>query len=149
MKQRVIKQKYILVYDLCLNDNRLKDEAERLAKIHDVKIVAVDGALKCPYAQKNISNAGPVEFVNLIKNADFVVTNSFHASAFSVIFNRPFSVFYKQKNISRMADFLHYVGLERCLNSDSPIYDFDWTKVNAQLHEMCQNSIQYLSSNLN
>lgn len=147
-EKRLIKQKYILVYDLCLNDNRIKDEAERLAKIYGMKIIAVDGALKCPYAQRNISNAGPIEFVNLIKNANFVVTNSFHALAFSVIFNRSFSVFYKQKNISRMVDFLHHVGLSECLNSDSPQYDFAWNRVNTCLHEMCQSSYLYLFQNV-
>lgn len=37
-------------------------------------------------------DAGPVEFLSLIKNADIVCTNSFHGTAFSVLFNKPFIV---------------------------------------------------------
>lgn len=36
---------------------------------------------------------GPSEFVYLIKNAVYVCTDSFHASVFSILYNRPFVVF--------------------------------------------------------
>jgi hypothetical protein len=35
-------------------------------------------------------NASPAEFIDLIRNATFVVTNSFHATAFSIIFRKNF-----------------------------------------------------------
>lgn len=35
---------------------------------------------------------GPIEFLSYLQNADFVCTNSFHGTAFSIIFNRPFVV---------------------------------------------------------
>ena len=82
-KKPLVKDQYILVYDLYLNDDRLRMEAKRLSKEHRLKIVSVDGLLKCHYADKNISNAGPNEFINLIKNASYIVTNSFHATSFS------------------------------------------------------------------
>lgn len=147
-RERLIKNNYLLVYDLYMNDERLHLEAERLSMQFQLKIVSVDGNLKCTYAQKNISNAGPQEFVNLIANAEYVITNSFHAISFSVIFNRPFAVFYKYTNISRIADVLNHVNLIHFLNVDTPCYEYNWDEVNDRLLQMRIHSCQFLSSNL-
>lgn len=147
-QDRIIKEKYILVYDLYVDDSRLSERSKLLASTYNLKIVSVDGSLKCPYAQKNISNAGPIEFVNLIKNAEYVVTNSFHATAFSVIFNKRFNVFYKLKNISRLTDFLRNVQLEFCLNPEKISQNYNWDVVNQSLINMCNSSIRYLSLNI-
>ena len=41
--------------------------------------------LKSDFADKTFEFMCPREFVGIIKNADFVISNSFHATAFSVI----------------------------------------------------------------
>lgn len=146
--KKMVDKKYILVYDLYLNDNRLRTEAERLSAEHELAIVSVDAYFKCPYAHKNISSAGPKEFVNLIENADYVITNSFHATAFSVIFNKPFSVYYKYSNISRMADFLQNLEMSYCLNAINPQYNYNWEMINNRLRDMCEHSFCFLSKNL-
>ena len=144
----IIQKPYILVYDLCLNDERLRTESEKLSKKMGLQIVSVDAHVKCPYADKNISNAGPQEFVNMITYASYVITNSFHATSFSIILNRPFAVFYKYKNISRMADVLSHLNLSHCLNANHPNYQFNWDVINNLLDVMTKNSIYYLSENL-
>lgn len=145
---RVYKDKYILVYDIDLDNDDIRIEAERLHKLYNYKIVAVCALGKNPYAQKSIKNAGPQEFVNLIKNAEFVLSNSFHATSFSIIFNRPFSTFYKKKNVSRMADLLKSTELEHCLNPTSPRYQFRWDDINNKLQELCSNSFDYIKNNI-
>lgn len=146
--QREVKEKYILVYDLTLNDSRLKEEAERLSKKYCYRIVSVDGAKKCPYADKKISNAGPQEFINLIKNAEFIVTNSFHATSFSVIFNRPFVTYYKHSNISRMADLLNNLELKDSLNPTDATYEFEWAVINERLYKLRNNGYLFLEKNI-
>ena len=145
---RIMKSRYILVYDLYPDDEHILHEARRLAVKYDLRIIAVDALSKCRYADKSISNAGPKEFVNLIANAEYVITNSFHATAFSLIFNRKFSVYYKYSNISRISDILSGVGLETQLNADSPNYNIDWDKVNVRLAEMKNESYKFIASNL-
>ena len=147
-EEKMFPQKYILVYDIDLDNDDIRIEAERLSKLHGYKIVAVCALGKNPYAQINIKDAGPQEFVNLIKNAEFVISNSFHATSFSVIFNRPFATFYKKKNVSRMADLLNNTGLEHCLNPVSPDYKFQWDEVNDKLLKMCNNSFNYIKNNI-
>lgn len=143
--ERMCKEKYVLVYDLDLDNEKIKEEAERLAAQHNCKIVAVNGLAKCPYAQKNINNAGPQEFVNLIKNAEFVLSNSFHATSFSIILNRPFATFYKKKNISRMADLLNNTGLQNSLNPTTPNYEFNWDIINKKLEAMLAESKSFIN----
>lgn len=147
-EKRVVMDKYILVYDLDLDNEKISEEAEKLSKLHNCKIVAVCGLAKCPYAQKCITDAGPQEFVNLIKNAEFVLSNSFHATSFSIILNRPFATFYKKKNISRMADLLNSTGLADSLNPSLPKYDFDWAAINEKLKTMCSDSFEYIKRNI-
>ena len=69
---------------------------------------------------RNISDAGPAEFISLIAGADYVVTDSFHGTAFSVNLGIPFSVVVssKKKNNSRMVSLLDVVGLGKHLITD-------------------------------
>lgn len=140
--------KYILVYDLALGDKQLRDEAIRLSSLWDIKLLAVGGLQKCSYADVNVLNAGVDDFVGLIRDACFVISDSFHATAFSLIFHRPFSVFYKRNNGSRIVDILHYLHLEKCLNQTTSSSDIDWNMVDARLGVMVQESKNFLSANL-
>ena len=144
----VEKKRYLLVYDLFLNDTRLEKEARRLSAEYNLRIISVDASRKCPFADKNISDAGPAEFVKLIANAEYVVTNSFHATAFSIIFNRRFTVYYTYSNISRISDILSTLGIEKQLNPDVPGYDFDWDKINRVLNGIRENSYNFILSNI-
>lgn len=100
---------------------------------------------------------GPEEWLSLILNARFVVTNSFHGVMFSLIFNRPF-VFVKiidsgergELNM-RAFDILKTAGLEdRVIASKQEIrhvmgLPIDWTRVNAKIGSFRQVGIDYLS----
>ena len=59
----------------------------------------------------NLFGVGPEEFVSLIAHAGLVLTNSFHATVFSVIFHKPFRVFATDKSGARMRDLLGNIGL--------------------------------------
>lgn len=79
---------YVLVYDF-FSDEKIKKTAKSLSQGKRLKIYAV-----CPfcqhYADKNFVTSGPETFVSLVRHASYVVTNSFHAIAFCMIFDRPF-----------------------------------------------------------
>ena len=48
------------------------------------------GTYKPPYGEIHIKECGPAEFLWLFENASFVITDSFHGTAFSLNFNKPF-----------------------------------------------------------
>lgn len=111
-KKVVGSEHYILVYDFDHNDE-LKKLALRAAKEKRCKIYSV---LPCKYADKSFEQEGPRAFINLVNNAQMVISNSFHATAFSVIFKKQFVVFERAEKINtRMQDLLALFGLDRQL----------------------------------
>lgn len=80
--------KYLLVYDL-FSDPHFREKAKKTAQEGRLKIYAVC-PFRQPYAERNFTIAGPESFVSLIKNATLVMTNSFHAIAFCLIYQKEF-----------------------------------------------------------
>ena len=111
-KYNVVKDGYILLYDF-IDDGRIGIFAEECAKQTGLPIVAINDCKRNSYATHNINNAGPLEFVLLILNASIVISNSFHATAFSCIFGKDFYTFplSTQQNSSRMTDLLEQLGV--------------------------------------
>ena len=89
------------------------------------------------------------DFVTSFKYAKCVVTSSFHATAFSVIFERPFYTYcYKDGRDNRYVDLLNALGLEKQLLD---VYDFptiippiDWTIKQNRLPKIQNSSLSYL-----
>ena len=88
--------------------------------------------------------------------ADYVITDSFHGSVFSIIFNKPFiSIGNKARGLSRFNSLLSIFNLEdRLVDLDESVEmpsmpDTDWSKVNAIMKEWQEKSINFLKTNLN
>lgn len=60
----------------------------------------------------NLFGAGPGEFLWYVKHCAAVLTNSFHATVFSLLFETPFQTFTTSRSGSRMRELLHNLGLE-------------------------------------
>ena len=100
-----------------------------------------------------ILDAGPREFVRLFRNASFVLTNSFHGTAFSVLFQRPFFTAVApgeqaEPEKSRSYHLLRrlgltdrIVGIGKTAALDAPI---DWQSVRERLNGERENSLSYL-----
>jgi len=91
---RVIKKpkdltnkRYVVCYFLGTLTDEYRTAISQLAEREECTIVDLSNA-ESPYYC-----CGPSEFVYLIKNAVCVCTDSFHASVFSILYNRPFVVF--------------------------------------------------------
>ena len=143
---------YVLVYGY----NRQKDVyayARRLAKKLGVKVYTIGTAIEDYTLDQDryFWNASPNTFVNLVRNAKAVVTNSFHGTVFSIVYNKPFHFFtVKQTTNSRMLDLLdsltlknrHVVGEELLSN------DIDYDRPNQLLAEAKKRSLGFLQTNV-
>lgn len=99
---------YILVYDF-EGTEEVRNFAVKYAKEHNLKIYSL---YKNDYCDKCFEDYGPDMFLSLVKNAAFVLSNSFHATAFSLIYEKEFCVIKRQEGInSRMIDLLDSVGI--------------------------------------
>ena len=143
---------YLLVYDFYHNDIKVKKMVKTIAKDKNLKIVSINDTKRLSYADININNAGPLDFVWLIHHANTVVSTSFHATAFSIIFQKAFYSYtlLTQKNASRMSDLLHLCQIENRLNMNS--YDINsmiqWEKVQQCIDKSIKKSKQFLHDNI-
>lgn len=88
--QKKEKGKYILFYNL-LNKPESVRFAERLSKETGLPIKELNKKMLFRHIGKRyISGASVEEFLRLIKDAEYVVSNSFHGVAFSLIFQKQF-----------------------------------------------------------
>jgi hypothetical protein len=86
--------------------------ARRIAMSRNLKVVTFSWSNeKDSLADYTFRNASPMDFLSLMYHADFVITNSFHGTAFSVNLNRNFFVFLPTKFVSRVENFLDLVQL--------------------------------------
>ena len=102
---REFNEQYILIYDFD-NSELIKKVAIKLRKEKGYKIYSINpGKLK--YADKYFKFDGPETFISLIKNASFVLSNSFHAAVFSIIYEKDFAIVNRNESINtRMRDLL-------------------------------------------
>lgn len=94
------------------------------------------------------------KWLKAISTSEFVITDSFHGTVFSILFNRPFYVIGNEKRgNSRILDLLSLFGLEDKLvdgnfKCDSINLDIDWNRSNEMLDVHRKQSIDFLKSNL-
>ncbi len=103
-----VEEPYLLVYDFDRNPD-VAAFVQGTAKKRGWRIYSV---FPCAYCDRCFPAAGPQQFLTLVRHAAFVVSNSFHATAFSLLFRKQFVVFDRSEDINaRMRDLLELFGL--------------------------------------
>ena len=91
-------------------------------------------------------DAGPAEFLGLFQNAAYVVTNSFHGTVFSAIFQTDFEVFRRDREDDPASRNSRIDNLLRQLELDSDLAEIPWEAVTTHLAEMRREGLAYLAS---
>ena len=144
-----LKEKYILVYDFDGSD-LIKNIACDVSRRTGYKIYSINDK-KLNYANINFTTEGPAEFVELVKNAEIIIANSFHAVAFSLIFEKEFVVINRKEAINtRMRDLLKDLECEdRLINElysvDNILSKIDYSRINLILNKKIKESKEYLN----
>lgn len=93
-------------------------------------------------------SSGPAEFLGYIHKADYVVTNSFHATAFSIIYEKNFLAFAHSRLNARIENILQLHGLEDRLCRDGSVAEIDapvdWTMVREKSRAAAAKSVDFL-----
>lgn len=159
-KEMYLPKEYILVYFLDKPTKTALSYIEKLEKDLQVPIIAI------PYKYEELSSfrnltykdAGPEQFLNLIKNARFVCTDSFHGMAFSANFNIPFYIFQRDYGTatdqsSRIISLLEKLNLDDRFvhevnesNLKNFKLDINFDVSNNKLYEEREKSRMYLES---
>lgn len=112
-KTRLIKERYLLSFDL-LGDCFSSNETERIAKERGLTLITLVGSAEAMPTRTMRTVDGPLQFLNLIKNADLVLTSSYHCMLFSIIWRIPFYASFST-GIERAVSLLRKLGLEKRL----------------------------------
>lgn len=150
--------RYVLVYSFGKNKT-INRYARRISEILKIKIIFLGSNHKIGI--KNIYNkiGGPKDFITLIRNAEYVITNSFHGTVFSIIFNKNFNTVFLDESRginSRLSDLLETSGLnDRLLsnthyeNIDLKCGTIDYEIVNVKIRKQVELSKKSLNKILN
>lgn len=153
-----INYKYVLVYLLSVSNDALSI-ARKIASKLDARIIIVASSPVRKYHGKDLTfilGEGPKVFVELFAGASFVVTNSFHGTAFSVNFNVPFIVVTrKNKRVnSRFVSLLSDLNLMERYCYENEVVDIhkflnlDFSEANVLLDNLRKFSENYLLKSL-
>lgn len=142
-------KKYILVYGMTISDTNFIKEIKSYAQKNYKKLIAV-GPLQ-PWCDINVYDAGPFEFLGLLKNADAVVTTLHHGTIFSIHYNKPFCILMNTKIQNKVTSILTWLGLRNVYQYSGDfdtIIDqtIDWNIINKKIREAREKSLHYLLS---
>ena len=131
------KKKYVLVYQLHEN-KKFQKYAKQFAKKVGLPLLRI-----CPTAQNLIRGGKPIflptpqEFISYFRDAEYILTDSFHGTVFSIIFNKKFIDILPGFTSTRITSILSLLKLEnRILKS----YD-DFSLIDEEINYTDVNSI--------
>ena len=154
-QDKYIKPENPYIFTYVLDDSQeIKQSIEEFSRQKNMPVVNI----KAQTGNINeIDVIEPVEkWLSAIYYADYVITDSFHGTVFSLIFNKQFVVYGNvQRGMSRMQDTLNRVGLQNRLITSRPAVgtlleqEIDWVSVNKQINIYKESSMAFLKSSLN
>ena len=143
-KEIKVKEKYILVYGYKFKESEIA-AIKRFSKKKNLKLYSI--GMPQMWCNKQIT-ATPFEFLSYIKNAEYIITETFHGTIFSILYNKTFASYVNNK--SKVKDLLERMHLE---NRDVSIKnnleemlneEIDYKKVNKTLEKEREKSINWL-----
>lgn len=151
--ERLVPDKYILMFGWNTNQD-LIDAAKHVSeelRLPVYNIVPPPRAMFKGIPRK--LDVGPREFLSMIKHAEFVVTNSFHGTAFSTIYEKPYVSIVSGKPDTRMASLLNQLGLSNHLVTKDKLdvramMNTDYNAVWEKKAALRQSSFDYLKRSL-
>lgn len=147
------QEKYLLAYFLDKPSEKAVRTVEKISKEYGLKVIGIPYTFEdMPWAD-NVVSAGPSQFVEYVKNASFVCTDSFHGTAFSLNYNIPFYTFERNygnagKQSARIQSILNLVSKTERYEPErtDDCFDISFENVNKVLDEERKKSKKYLQS---
>lgn len=142
-------QKYVVTYNLH-HDSRIDQYANEVAKKFNLKVYHISYNWHDIYRKGELKWCPKIEdYLSLIKNAQYVITDSFHATVFSLIFHTDFVVIYPEQASSRLRSILRQTNLETRGTDEMPKVELVNNKIffediDEKLRLLRQDSFSYL-----
>lgn len=139
------KARYILLYTLT-NDKKIIEYAEQFAEKKREKLLVIHPTcMKIKTSYQQLYNVGPIDFLSLVLQSEGIITNSFHAFCFGIIFGKKV-VFRKVNDTDTRTDYIVKIAkVDSCEDKDVVIYDFGTIDENS-FNSWINESKNYLTS---
>lgn len=109
---RKIDERYILVYQLNTNDKKFDEYVKNVSKKLKVKVLRVSNLEYQKYKYGDFIFCPTVnDFLNYFINAEYIITDSFHATGFAINFNKKFVDIFPGSFSTRLQSILEMTGL--------------------------------------
>ena len=149
--KRLIKEKYLLIYQLQPDSDLIK-YARKIADAEGLIVVDFCRNLKCGNGvDRNLAFRKPEDFLSAIMYADFVVTDSFHCTAFSVNFNKRFlslNHYYpeRQRSLLDKMDLMdRFIPKNADIDTNKLLQPIDYNTVNDKLSKEREHAHSFLN----
>lgn len=146
------KSEYLLLYTV---DKPIKliNYARKIAKEKNLKIIYITEYFNREDGIEYVRDASPEEFLGYFKNANTILTNSFHGTVFSILFEKCFYVELQgqRKYNDRSENLLLNLDLQNRIikNEEISIEKIDWDMVKENLKVKCEASYKYINNLIN
>ena len=149
-ESKPLKEKYILIYPMGDNSSTYAN-AEILSKATGLPVYCITASNKKHNTVTKYLMPTVQEFLQLFKRAQFVITDSFHGTSFSIIFRKTFWSCQVNNNNHRITSLLDSLGLkDRYIPSEKEIIvntkPIDFEKLEALLEEKIKKSKEFIKT---
>lgn len=151
MSDRYKGKRFVFFYMLRPSEELL-EYAQKIAYQNNMELVFIGDYYFGSRDLDQTTNAGVEDFLSAIYYADYVITNSFHCTVFSTIFEKQFSSQVIARTGSRVSDYLNALGLQaHVINDfgDVSLEPIDYATVRKKMLDMGWKSRKYLESIIN
>ncbi|MFA6807900.1 MAG: polysaccharide pyruvyl transferase family protein [Eubacteriales bacterium] len=149
--QRLVKEPYVLLYQARGSKDKILKQTERIAYRIGARVIDASG-MNYRVKQNGMQYVHPIEFLNLIFNAEMIVTASFHGTALSVILEKPFySILLNDERDERVINLLNTLGLQsqmKNVEDDLAFPMIDYLKHKKTFVSMRDHSLNFLKDAL-
>ena len=126
---------YVLIYsyDYRMSDPEIIRKTRAFAKSHG--LIIISAGFYQTWVDKNVL-PDPEELLRYFKNAEYVITDTFHGTIFSMRMHKQFVTVIRDTNINKLSDLLHRIGADkRCVSADDNIDEILTEKIDFDTFE--------------
>ena len=145
---------FTYVLDGSPDKKELIEEVAKRKQLVSYQLDIMEGYDSCPLEWR--TKAKVEDWIKSFHDAEFIITDSFHGTVFSILFNKPFFVLINyERGASRFKSILNFFNLsDRIISSEDDSIgekldkEIDWNAVNEILDGKRQESMSFLKSHL-
>lgn len=149
---------FVYVLDRSVHNDEIINKVEALSGTKKFELMPKEYVSFVDFLRDRKAHTMPgvEQWLRSYRDAEYVVTDSFHGTVFSIIFNKPFiSIGNEGRGLARFTSLLGMFGLEdRMVSNASQVTqklletEINWRHVNAVIKKEQKRSYEYLQSNL-